>query len=150
MRSDDTTGALALEPLSEVIVILGEQRGAARYQRLAAGRLKAIRLMRGFDLAEMATGLTEALGYAVSPRVLESWEQGSEAFVAGVLGAALDVTGVTEAEIIGLDNPDIETINRLECAIAKVRSLLNDPAALTARAHELLTGVARPLHPILG
>jgi transcriptional regulator with XRE-family HTH domain len=132
-----------------VIVTLPMGRGAKRYQELAAARLKTIRVMRGFTVEQMATGLTEALGQVIAPRMLDLWESGEEAFMAGLLAAAIDVAGVTEAEVIGLDNPDIETINRLECAIARVRGLLNDPAALTRRAADLLSGGARPLHPVL-
>ena len=122
--------------------------GAERYQRLAAARLKAIRMTAGLSLEQMSSALADVLGYAVSARQLEAWEAGTESFFAGLLPAALDVAGVTEAEIIALNNPDIDTINRLECAIARVRGLLNDPAALTRRAAEILEGRARPLHPI--
>ena len=129
--------------------VLELKTGAQRYQRIAAARLKAIRVMRAWTIELMAGGLTDVLGQNVAPRQLEDWESGVEPFMAGILSAALDVTGITEAQIIALDNPDIDTINRLECAIARVRALLNDPAALTRRAADLLSGSARPLHPIL-
>lgn len=132
-----------------ILLELPKQIGAERYQRLAAARLKAIRMTAGFSLDQMSIALTDVLGMPVAARQLELWEAGTESFFAGVLPAALDVAGVSEAEIIGLDNPDIREINRLEFAIARVRALLNDPAALTRRAAELLEGNARPLHPCL-
>ena len=144
-----SNSALAVvESEAEGVVISLRREGAEHYQRMAAARLKAIRVLRGFDLQQMANGLSDALGQMIAPRALEMWESGAEPFVAGVLGAALDVTGVTEAEVLGLENPDIGTINRLECAIARVRALLNDPAALTQRAADILSGRAHALHPV--
>ena len=152
--SDALQGVAAVENVLDLVTVgagrvLKLETGAQRYQRLAAARLKAIRVTAGFRIEQMAAGLTDVLGQVVSPRQLEAWEQSTEPFYAGILPAALDITGVTEAEIIGLDNPDVREINRLECSIAKVRALLNDPAALTRRAADLLSGYAAPLHPVL-
>jgi transcriptional regulator with XRE-family HTH domain len=120
------------------------ETGARRYQLLSARRLTAIRVTAGFSVDKLARALTDVLGQNISARQLEAWESG-EPFMAGILPAALDVTGVTEAEIIGLKDPDWRDINRLEFAVGRARALLNDPAALLRRASELLEGNARPV-----
>jgi transcriptional regulator with XRE-family HTH domain len=121
------------------------QKGQDRYQQLAASRLKTARLAAGWDQARLARGLTDVLGIPVTEQQVTDWEEGAEHFISGIMPAAYDVMAITEAEIVGLDNPDLEQINRLAIAVAKVRALLNDPTALMRRATELMEGTAKPL-----
>jgi transcriptional regulator with XRE-family HTH domain len=119
--------------------------GADRYDLLVGARLKSARIASGWTANRLAAGLADVLGVAVSVRELTDWEDGREAFRAGVLPAALDLMGISEAELVGLSNPDAVEVSRLASAVISVRALLNDPAALMRRATALLDGTAKPL-----
>lgn len=121
------------------------ESGADRYDRLAAMRLKSARLSAAFSPERLAAALTDVLGSFVSERQIDAWEDGSEPLPSGVMVAARDVMAISEAELIGLENPDVQEVARLQHAVTRVRVLLNDPAALMRRASELLDGTARPL-----
>ena len=143
--TNDGTGALAFHDPDQSGIIVALQTGKDRYQQLAAARLKAARLAAGWDEESLAAGLSDVLGVAVTVRQVVAWESGAEEYAAGVMPAAYDVMGISEAALIGLDNPDIEQVNRLAVAVSKVRALLNDPAALARRVSDLMEGKAKSL-----
>ena len=126
-------------------VVVSLHIGADRYDLLVGARLKSARIAAGWTADRLAAGLTDVLGTAVSVRELTDWEDGREAFRAGVLPAALDLMGISEAELVGLSNPDAVEVSRLASAVIAARALLNDPAALMRRATALLDGTAKPL-----
>jgi len=131
-------------------IIIKLQTGEDRYQQLAASRLKTARLSAGWDQKRLAAALSDVLGVVVVERQLGAWEEGTESFISGIMPAAYDVMGISEAEVLGLDNPDVEQVNRLAVAVARVRALLNDPTALMRRATELMEGKAKPLLAWMG
>lgn len=143
MATADTEGSLALQHEGRIIVEL--QTGRERYQQLSATRLRAARLAAGWSGEQLAEALTDVLGVAVTSSQLARWEEGAEPYIAGIMPASYDVMGMSEAEMLGLDNPDAAQVHRLALAVARVRALLNDPTALMRRATELLEGTARPL-----
>lgn len=119
--------------------------GADRYDLLVGARLKSARVVADWTIERLAVGLTDVLGTAINASEIEDWEEGRSAFRAGILPAALDLMGISEAELVGLSNPDAVEVTRLAAAVVKVRGLLNDPVALMHRASELLEGAAQPL-----
>jgi transcriptional regulator with XRE-family HTH domain len=125
--------------------VLNLHVGASHYGALVGARINAARLAAGWTPERLANALSDVLGVAVSARQLTDWEEGREEFAAGICVAAFDVMGISEAEAIGLRNPDVIEVQRLAAAVAKVRGLMNDPAALMRRASELLDGRAKPL-----
>lgn len=140
-----TVLGLASAPERSVKVLVVLETGKDRYQQLGGTRLRSARLVAGWSQARLAVGMTDVLGVAVSERHVIAWEEGIEPMTVGDFGAALDVMGVTAAELLGVDNPDVVQMTRLAASVAKVRGLLNDPAALMRRATELLEGTAKPL-----